>query len=172
MDEAEAFSIANRARSKKRWAKVRAAQAAGESPVLQGAPVQVVVPRTQDTRTSQVFGPPVLPNGKPPRRPDIWKRVRQRLRAEIDAPSGYWNRKQRQYALTLEEFAKDFTATGHVKEATQIYLVLYGKTQPLAVTEGIREPCCASPPGPGPPLRYTGAESACSRTLRRYFAFA
>jgi hypothetical protein len=62
------------------------------------------------------------------------------LRAEVDAPCGYWNCKQRQYALTLEEFAKDFTVTGHVKEATQIYLVLYGKTQPLATTEGMREP--------------------------------
>jgi hypothetical protein len=47
--------------------------------------------------------------------------------------------------LTLEEFAKDFTATGHVKEATQIYLVLYGKTQPLAVSEGMREPSGLSP---------------------------
>jgi len=73
------------------------------------------------------------------------RRVRQRLRAETDAPSGYWNRKQRQYALTLEEFAKDFTAMGHVKEATQIYLVLYGKTQPLAVAEGMREPSGVSP---------------------------
>ena len=62
------------------------------------------------------------------------------MKAETDAPSGYWNRKQRQYALTLEEFAKDFTAAGHVKEVTQIYLVLYGKTQPLGVTEGLREP--------------------------------
>jgi hypothetical protein len=96
-------------------------------------------------RTSQVFGPQVFPNGKPPRRPDIWRRVQRRLRAEVDAPSGYWNRKQRQYALTLEEFAKDFTATGHVKEATQIHLVLYGKSQLLAVTEGMREPPGLSP---------------------------
>jgi hypothetical protein len=66
------------------------------------------------------------------------------LRTEVDAASGYWNRKQRQYALTLEEFARDFTATGHVKEATQIYLVLYGKTQPLAVAEGMREPSTPS----------------------------
>jgi hypothetical protein len=54
--------------------------------------------------------------------------VGRRLKEETDAPSGYWKRKQRQYALLLEEFTKDFTATGHVKEAIQIYLVLYGKT--------------------------------------------
>ena len=32
--------------------------------------------------------------------------MRRRLRAEVDAPSGYWNRKQRQYALTLERSGK------------------------------------------------------------------
>jgi hypothetical protein len=45
MDDAEAIRVVNRARSRQRWDKVRAAQAAGESPVLQGAPVQVVVQR-------------------------------------------------------------------------------------------------------------------------------
>jgi hypothetical protein len=86
----------------------------------------------------------VFHNGKPPHRPDIWRRVQWRLKADTEAPSGYWNRKQRQYALTLEEFAKDFTATGPRQEATQIYPVLYGTTQPLAVTEGMREPSCIS----------------------------
>jgi hypothetical protein len=62
------------------------------------------------------------------------------LKAETEAPSGYWNRKQRQYALTLEEFAREFAANGQVKEATQIHLVLYGKTKELALAECLREP--------------------------------
>jgi hypothetical protein len=104
------------------------------------ARMQVIEPQTQDTRTAQVFGSPVFPNGKVPRRPDIWRRVQRRLKAEPDVPSGDWNRKQRQYALTLEEFAKDFAANGQVKEATQIHLVLYRKTKELALAEGMQGP--------------------------------
>ena len=102
-------------------------------------------PRTQDTRTAQVFGPPVFPKGKPPRRPDTWRRVQRRLMKETDVPSGYWDRKHRQYALRLEDFAKDFIGNGHIKEATQIYLVLYGKTQPPAVTKSVQTRAGLSP---------------------------
>jgi hypothetical protein len=62
-----------------------------------------------------------------------------------ELPGGYWNRKQLQYALTLEEFAKDFAANGQVQEATQIHLVLYGKTKELALAEGIQPPAGLSP---------------------------
>ena len=46
------------------------------------------------------------------------------VKAEIDAGSGCWNRASRGYALSLEEFAMEFAAIGHVKRPPQLQLVL------------------------------------------------
>ena len=133
-------------RSKRRWAKERAKGGSLECPATAGKTVPVI-PRTQETRTAEVFGPPptVTITGKVPRGSDIWKRVHRRLKAETDAPAGYWNRKQRQYGLTLEEVAKDYAANGQIKEFAQIHLVLYSKTKEMAVAETAQLPSGLSP---------------------------
>lgn len=123
----EGFSAIQGVRSKERWKKVP-----GSKPSPNPKAPLPVIPRTQETRTAQVFGSAPFGDGEVPS-PDIWHRVKRRLKREsgnID-----WNREQFELYLTLQEFAKDYAASGQREKATQVYLVLYKETAQLAAAQ-------------------------------------
>jgi hypothetical protein len=64
--------------------------------------------------------------------------VKQRVK-ETDLKERYWNRKVQEFAITLEEFAKDYHAAGQPEKAVQVFMVLLKHTKKLCSLEGQAE---------------------------------
>jgi len=107
------------------------------------------LPHPQDTRTSEVLGTTGL-GATVSQTVDLWARVNRRMKGA--APTAqYWQRKFQEYAVTLEEIARDFHASGQPEKAAQVFMVLMKFTRDLAK------------PSAPPPLAEPPAENATNR---------
>jgi hypothetical protein len=134
MDEAEAFSIANRARVRKRWAKTSAEKRRvhGRRMIKARAPV-VTEPRSQDTRITQVFGPMTPEVITEAQRLGTYERVAKLMaKPEEGWPTSYYGREFQRALLTLQDYAKQFDDEGQREKAVQIQLVVMKHLKDLA----------------------------------------
>jgi hypothetical protein len=125
MDEAEAISIANRARVKKRWARASAEQRRvnGRRMIEARAPV-VTEPRSQETRVAQVLGTKT-PEVAEAKRLGTYARVAKLMaKPEEDWPTSYFGRELQHSLLTLQDYARQFDDEGQREKAVQIHIML------------------------------------------------
>jgi len=105
------------------------------------------LPHPQDTRTSEVLGTTGL-GATVSQTVDLWERVNQRMKDAVPTAQ-YWQRKFQEYAVTLEEIAKDFHASGQPEKCSQVLMMLMKFTRDLA-----------KPPAPPPPAEHPAEDTA------------
>jgi hypothetical protein len=111
------------------------------------------MPVPQDARTNQILVAGTTDLGHTvSQTKDLWERVNRRMKSDGVPKQQYWNLKFQEWAITLEEIAKDFLASGQPEKCAQVTMMLMKFTKDLA-----------KPAAPSPPPAEHSAEDTANR---------